>query len=468
MARKPADINKQCASCHTDVWASFQRPYKHKLPRRRHVLRGLPQSPRQLRCRSRMQTVNANEPGCFKCHGDKRGPFTFEHAPVRLEGCAACHEPHGSANPRMLTRATRCASSAWSAIPICPAPTPPANGTLGTVPPAIHDLRSPRFQNCNHLPSEGAWLLREPGLLQMRFLLALIADGAGIRAAGRPAAKRRRPDGADARQSRPSTRQAPPTADRSRSRRRIARPLPPSSGSPAASISAIAGSPTSTATFPSTAASSIWAKGPNCSAWTSPCTDPKKRLFDRLDAARLRLGRRSLQHGSPGRPQAGHLRFQLRLPQHRLLQRRAVVRQSVRAGGLQRAVLRHPPAQHRASRSICFPASTSFRTWRSTAIPATATASTTWVQDANNEFAVPTLLRDSTNNYRGGVRFEYNHFHVTLEQGGTTFKDDDQANFDGVNPGDRTTPAPRPDACAEQPGHRPTAFAAPASTARCC
>jgi hypothetical protein len=64
----------------------------------------------------------------------------------------------------------------------------------------------------------------------------------------------------------------------------------------------------------------------------------------------------------------------------------------------------------------------------------------TWVQDANDEFAVPTLLRDSTNNYRGGVQFEYNHYHVTLEQGGTTYKNDDTANANGVNFGDRLTP----------------------------
>jgi hypothetical protein len=63
-----------------------------------------------------------------------------------------------------------------------------------------------------------------------------------------------------------------------------------------------------------------------------------------------------------------------------------------------------------------------------------------WVQGSNDEFAVPTLLRDSTNNYRGGVRFEYNRFHVTLEQGGTTYKDDDQTNWSGTNLGDRTTP----------------------------
>ena len=64
----------------------------------------------------------------------------------------------------------------------------------------------------------------------------------------------------------------------------------------------------------------------------------------------------------------------------------------------------------------------------------------TWVQDSNDSFAVPMLLRDSTNNYRGGVRFEYNRWHVTLEGGGTRFKDDDQASANGSSFGDRTAP----------------------------
>src|ERR1019366_8158157 len=55
----------------------------------------------------------------------------------------------------------------------------------------------------------------------------------------------------------------------------------------------------------------------------------------------------------------------------------------------------------------------------------------TWVQDSSDSFAVPMLLRDSTNNYRGGVKFEYNRWHITLEEGGTTFKDDDQASASG-------------------------------------
>lgn len=38
---------------------------------------------------------------CTSCHAEKRGPFLWEHPPVR-ENCATCHDPHGSANERML------------------------------------------------------------------------------------------------------------------------------------------------------------------------------------------------------------------------------------------------------------------------------------------------------------------------------------------------------------------------------
>jgi DmsE family decaheme c-type cytochrome len=109
-----------------------------------------------------MQAVNANEPGCFKCHGDKRGPFSFEHPPVRLEGCTACHEPHGSANPRMLTRA--------KVMFVClechanlPVPAAPVTGVLGTVPPSFHDVRQPRFQNCTlcHQKVHGSYVSRD-------------------------------------------------------------------------------------------------------------------------------------------------------------------------------------------------------------------------------------------------------------------------------------------------------------------
>ncbi len=38
---------------------------------------------------------------CYTCHTEKRGPYLFEHAPVR-EDCVSCHEPHGSNHNRLL------------------------------------------------------------------------------------------------------------------------------------------------------------------------------------------------------------------------------------------------------------------------------------------------------------------------------------------------------------------------------
>jgi len=40
---------------------------------------------------------NSINDNCYKCHAEKRGPFLFEHAPVR-ENCTNCHDPHGSIN----------------------------------------------------------------------------------------------------------------------------------------------------------------------------------------------------------------------------------------------------------------------------------------------------------------------------------------------------------------------------------
>jgi len=46
----------------------------------------------------RENSINDN---CYKCHAEKRGPFLFEHTPVR-ENCLNCHDPHGTTNEYML------------------------------------------------------------------------------------------------------------------------------------------------------------------------------------------------------------------------------------------------------------------------------------------------------------------------------------------------------------------------------
>ncbi|HTR39810.1 MAG TPA: hypothetical protein VMH80_28245 [Bryobacteraceae bacterium] len=55
-----------------------------------------------------------------------------------------------------------------------------------------------------------------------------------------------------------------------------------------------------------------------------------------------------------------------------------------------------------------------------------------------NEYPVASLYSDQTSNYRAGVRMEMGKYHVTLEQGGTTFKDDQGASSLGANPGNFT------------------------------
>lgn len=64
----------------------------------------------------------------------------------------------------------------------------------------------------------------------------------------------------------------------------------------------------------------------------------------------------------------------------------------------------------------------------------------TFVTDGN-QFPVPNTLYDLTNLYRGGVRIELRRLHATLEQGGTTFKDDQSLYQNGgINLGDVNTP----------------------------
>lgn len=137
-------INKQCATCHTGVWAQFQRPHAHRL--RENAMSCVDcHNPHGAYNARMMKTSAPGEKGCFTCHADKRGPFVFQHAPVRTEPCSACHEPHGSVNPRMLTRQNaglvclECHSNIVS---------PSNTGQIGGIPPAIHDTRSPRFRNC--------------------------------------------------------------------------------------------------------------------------------------------------------------------------------------------------------------------------------------------------------------------------------------------------------------------------------
>jgi DmsE family decaheme c-type cytochrome len=107
LARKQADL---CYSCHANVRAQFEMPFKHRVNEGFmqcsdcHNPHGAFAPTTRAGLRPRMMEQYSNQESCLRCHADKRGPFAFEHPPVRIEGCEACHMPHGSMNARLLTR----------------------------------------------------------------------------------------------------------------------------------------------------------------------------------------------------------------------------------------------------------------------------------------------------------------------------------------------------------------------------
>jgi DmsE family decaheme c-type cytochrome len=108
LAKRQRDL---CYTCHAPVRAQFDMPSKHRVNEGFmectdcHNPHGTPANTWAMGQRPRMvdQAVTSEEP-CLKCHADKRGPFVYEHAPVRVEGCEFCHNPHGSMNSKLLKR----------------------------------------------------------------------------------------------------------------------------------------------------------------------------------------------------------------------------------------------------------------------------------------------------------------------------------------------------------------------------
>jgi predicted CXXCH cytochrome family protein len=128
-----------CLNCHNETKAQFTQPFHHK------VLEGA------MKCSDchnphggfeakQARLATGADASCMKCHSDKQGPFVFEHAPLKVEGCASCHTPHGASNPKLLKRnevrqlCLECHSNTHEI------------GAPNT--PSFHNQASARFQNC--------------------------------------------------------------------------------------------------------------------------------------------------------------------------------------------------------------------------------------------------------------------------------------------------------------------------------
>jgi predicted CXXCH cytochrome family protein len=128
-----------CLSCHAETKSQFSKPFHHK------VLEGA------MKCsdchnahggfeQKQTKLAVGADAACIKCHGDKQGPFVFEHAPLKTEGCAACHSPHGSSNPKMLNRST--------VRQLCMECHTQISETEAPTTPSLHNQANVRYQNC--------------------------------------------------------------------------------------------------------------------------------------------------------------------------------------------------------------------------------------------------------------------------------------------------------------------------------
>jgi DmsE family decaheme c-type cytochrome len=94
-----SSVNEVCSTCHRDVRAQFNRRSHMPLPEGEVSCVDC-HNPHGTFTQPLLKTPTANET-CFSCHADKRGPFLFEHAPVR-DSCLNCHTPHGSNHASLL------------------------------------------------------------------------------------------------------------------------------------------------------------------------------------------------------------------------------------------------------------------------------------------------------------------------------------------------------------------------------
>jgi DmsE family decaheme c-type cytochrome len=149
LAQRQTDL---CYGCHSNVRAQFSMPFKHRVNEGFmqcsdcHNPHGTNAPTWRMSDRPRMvDQALGNEEACLKCHTDKRGPFMFEHAAVRVEGCESCHSPHGSTNPRLLRRPV--------VFTLC-LECHNGGGNFGrhangiTLQSPSHNMADPRFRNC--------------------------------------------------------------------------------------------------------------------------------------------------------------------------------------------------------------------------------------------------------------------------------------------------------------------------------
>lgn len=92
-----------CLGCHTNIEGEFSQPFRHPVNDAIVTCSECHLTLDETRTELSLNGSNA----CTDCHTEFQGPFPFEHqAAVDYSteegGCLNCHDPHGSAQPRIL------------------------------------------------------------------------------------------------------------------------------------------------------------------------------------------------------------------------------------------------------------------------------------------------------------------------------------------------------------------------------
>jgi len=86
-------VQDQCFNCHRDVRAETRKRSHHPI-REGKITCSDCHNPHGSNTDKMIRATSVNDQ-CWSCHTEKRGPFLWEHPPVR-ENCLNCHTPHGS------------------------------------------------------------------------------------------------------------------------------------------------------------------------------------------------------------------------------------------------------------------------------------------------------------------------------------------------------------------------------------
>jgi DmsE family decaheme c-type cytochrome len=128
-----------CFQCHTDVKPQFSMPFHHRVEEGLILCNDCHDPHGTLNPKS-VKSASEENAVCAKCHSETAGPWMYEHAVVKTEGCTACHFPHGGPNPRLLNRA--------NVNTVClQCHSPSMNFTSGTPQGPAHN-QATQYQSC--------------------------------------------------------------------------------------------------------------------------------------------------------------------------------------------------------------------------------------------------------------------------------------------------------------------------------